>query len=148
MRPVFYDVVVNYVGGYRYSFSIQFAAVQAAYRTSDLVGNDFQDKLFEYPAGTNWSGVDSGLSSLRFRPAENFLLFTSLDKYFEPGYGCETICFRESGFVLSDSTERQFIPVEHLSVTSRKSASAPAFFSLFGLRLAGLAGIRRRRMIP
>ena len=87
VRPILYDVVVKYVGGYRYSFSMAFAAAQAAYRTSDLVGNDFQNEKFEYPTGTNWRGVDSGLSSLRFRPADNFLLFTSLDKYFDQSSG-------------------------------------------------------------
>lgn len=146
---VIYDVVVEYEGGYTYSFSMEFANGSGSKEWVDLVGGDFLDESFVGPDGPWTLQFDAGTGSLDFDsgPPLGQLQFFANDAFLSyDGITRTTLSMSDAGFeayanipgfdgILGDRTS--------LTVTLRPSSAVPVAPTA-ALILAGLAAWRLR----
>ena len=145
---VIYDVEVNYEGGYKYTFAMEFATIKSEYTEADLIpGGDFQQERF-FSNGTEWDRLGGALLlHLTFDPADPLLIsFASIERFVSPTSGYFTFYLAMTDVQLDGRTGAVLYPSASGAVTLRQPEAIPepASVTLLGLGLAGLAGMRRR----
>lgn len=149
---VIYDVVVDYAGGYRYTFSMEFTTAPPPTVTeADLVSMSpdqdfFNERFFEQDGALEWTLTHDFSTSVLTYDGFAVLSFLSIDRFCDPL--TFTVCTVSLGSDLVDTVTFPGIfshfPVVSSAVTAR-SVSSPGSVTLI---LLGLLILWWRTRIP